>query len=85
MRKRTTKLALMAAAVVTMFAFTTVMIQYMYQENRIGSDVLEMLQTQIEDEKKNVLCKNELQSERFVSLGKTVSTMLTEDPALLER
>ena len=84
-RKRTTKLALMAAAVVTMFAFTTVMIQYMYQENRIGSDVLEMLQTQIEDEKKNVLCKNELQSERFVSLGKTVSTMLTEDPALLER
>ena len=84
-KKRTTRLAVMSTAVVTMFAFTTVMVQYMYQENRIGSNVLKMLETQIEDEKKNAVSIHGMESERFVSLGEDVSGMLTEDPALLNR
>ena len=48
-RRRTTRLTVMSTLVVTLFAFTTVMVQYMYQENRIGRNVLSTLQTQIED------------------------------------
>ena len=48
-KRRTTRLTIMATLVVTVFGFTTVMVQYMYHENRIGSNVLDMLKTQISD------------------------------------
>ena len=84
-KKRTTRLAIMSTLVVILFAFTTVMVQYMYQENRTGSNVLDMLETQIEDGKKTSASLHTMDSERYTALGETVSQMLSEDPALLMR
>lgn len=84
-KKRTTRLTLMSLAIAVAFAFTTVMLQYMYQENQIGSNALGMLQAQIEDERKNALSLHELEAERYVQLGEMIRGMLAEDPALLER
>ena len=82
-RRRTTRLTVMSTLVVTLFAFTTVMVQYMYQENRIGRNVLSTLQTQIEDGKNTNQSLREMDAERFTALGEIVSDMLTENPALL--
>ena len=82
-RRRTTRLTVMSTLVVTLFAFTTVMVQYMYQENRIGRNVLSTLQTQIEDGKNANQSLREMDAERFTALGEIVSDMLTENPALL--
>lgn len=84
-KKRTARLALMSLTVATFFAFTTVMLQYMYQENQIGSNVLDMLHAQIEDERKNALSLHELEAERYVRLGDTIRAMIAEEPALLKR
>ena len=84
-KKRTTRLALMSLTAAAAFAFTTVMLQYMYQENQIGSNALNMLQAQIEDERKNALSLHELEAERYVQLGDTIRAMIAEEPSLLER
>lgn len=84
-KKRTTKLTVMSTLVVTLFAFTTVMVQYIYQENRIGRNVLDTLRTQIEDGRKANHNLREMDEERFTALGEIVSDMLTEDPALLNK
>lgn len=51
-KKRTTRLTAMSAAVVTFFTFLTVIMQCMFQENRIGISILSILQTQAEDSAK---------------------------------
>ena len=84
-RKRTVRLALMSFTVATAFAFTTVMLQYMYQENQIGRNALDMLQAQIEDEKKNALSLHELEAERYAQLGGMISGMFAEEPSLFGR
>ena len=84
-KKRTTRLTVMSTIVVTLFAFMTVMIPYMYQENRIGNNVLELIDTQVEDEEKNSFGVQNQELHRYERLGKTVSSMLTQDPALLSR
>ena len=84
-KRRTTRLTIMSTLVVTLFAFTTVMVQYMYHENRIGSNVLDMLEEQIEDGRGVRLALGELDTERYLGLGETVSSMLTEDPAFLNK
>ena len=84
-KKRTIRLTIMSLVMASLFAFQTVMLQFMYQENRIGISALDMLQAQIEDEKKNALSLQELEADRCVQLGTSISGMIEEDPALLER
>jgi len=84
-KRRTTRLTIMATLVVTLFGFITVMVQYMYQENRIGTNVLNMLETQLRDGGR---IENELSAigtEKYTRLGETVSDMLSENPTLLEK
>lgn len=84
-KRRTARRTIMSTLAVTLFGFTTVMVQFMYHENRIGSNVLAMLETQLEDGGSIGLALNELDTERFTGLGETASAMLTEDPALLNK
>ncbi len=84
-KKRTTILTLMGALAVTLFAFTIVMVQYLFQENRIGSNMLDIFCVQLEDARNNTPGVYALETERYTELGKTVSSMLTEDPSLLKR
>ena len=84
-KRRTTRLTIMATLVVTLFGFITVMVQYMYQENRIGTNVLNMLETQLRDGGR---IENELSAmgtEKYIRLGETVSDMLSGDPSLLAK
>ena len=84
-KKRTMRLTVMSTVVVTLFAFMTVLVPYVYQENRIGSNVLELIDKQIEDEEKNSLGVQNRELVRYTRLGETVSSMLTQNPALLTR
>lgn len=84
-KKRTVRLAFMSLLIAAVFAFLTVMLQFMYQENRIGSNALDMLKAQIEDERNNALSLHELEAERYVQLGEIISKMIGEDPSLLDR
>ena len=82
-KKRTTRLMIMAVFVILLFGFTTVLVQCMYQEIRIGSDMLDMLDAHMKDGTSINHSLNELDTERYVKLGERVSAMLTEDPSLL--
>ena len=84
-KKRTARLTVMSTAVVMFFAFLTVMMQCMYQETRVGLNVLSLLQIQAEDAEKNDNDTSEPETERYERLGETVSEMLTADRALCER
>ena len=82
-KKRTIRLTILSTMLVTLFGFTTVMVQFMYHENRIGSNVLAMLETQMVDGSSIGMALDELDTERYTGWGETVSDMLAEDPALL--
>ena len=84
-KKRTARLTIMAVLVITLFGFTTVMVQYMYQENQIGSNVLDMLEAHLDDGASIDLSLNELDTHRYVNLGETVSAMIARDPELLRK
>ena len=84
-KKRTVRLTVMSTAVVTFFAFLTVMMQCMYQETRVGLNVLSLLQIQAADAEKNDNDTGAPETERYERLGITVSEMITEERALLER
>lgn len=84
-RRRTNRLTFVGTLVVTLFSFTTVIVQFMYHENRIGSNVLALLETRIEDVGEIDSSTGTLATERFADLGQTVSAMLTRDPALLKK
>ena len=84
-KKRTTVLTLMAALTVTLFAFTIVMVQFLFQENRIAGNMLDIFSVQIEDAKNSTPGIYALETERYTEFGKTVSSMITEDSSLLRR
>ena len=84
-KKRTTVLTLMAALTVTLFAFTIVMVQFLFQENRIAGNMLDIFSVQIEDAKNSTPGIYALETERYTELGKTVSSMITEDSSLLRK
>ena len=84
-KKRTVRLTVMSTLVVILFAFMTVMVPYMYKENRIGTNVLKLFDTQVEDEIRNVLDVQKQEAQSFSRLGETVSEMLTENPALITK
>ena len=84
-KRRTARLAALSVLLVTLFAFLTVMVQYMYQENRIGSNVLDMLEARMEDEQSTEQSLRVMGEERNKNLGTMVSSMLTADPSLMER
>ena len=83
-KKRTTRLTVMSTAVVSFFAFLTVVMQCMFQENRIGIGVLSMLQSQVEDAAKNDDDIGMPAAERYERLGGIVAEMLTDDRDLLK-
>ena len=84
-KKRTTRLTIMSTAVVTFFAFLTVMMQCMYQEYRIGISALSLLRLQAEKAENEDYEEYVPETERYERLGRTVSEMLSEKPALLAR
>ena len=84
-KKRTTRLTIMSTAVVTFFAFLTVMMQCMYQEYRIGISALSLLRLQAEKAEIEDYEEYVPETERYERLGRTVSEMLSEKPALLAR
>lgn len=83
-RKRTTRLAVMSTAVVTFFAFLTVMMQCMFQENRVGINMLSLLQVQVEEAAENGDDIVMPETERYERLGEIVAAMLTDDRELLK-
>lgn len=84
-RKRTVRLTVMSTFVILLFAFMTVMVPYMYKENLIGTNVLKLFDTQVEDEVRNVLGEQKQEEQSFSRLGAIVSEMLTENQSLLTK
>lgn len=70
-KKRTTRLTIMSMAVVTFFAFLTVMMQCMYQEYRIGISALSLLRLQAEKAENEEYYEDVPETERYEHLGRT--------------
>ena len=79
-KKRTVRLGAMSVMLVFIVAFLTVVMQYMYQEDKVGSAVLALLEKQVEDETEDAPEINRKDTAEYVDFGKEISRLLTEHP-----
>ena len=84
-RRKTARLGGMSVLLVFIVAFLTVAMQYMYQEDKVGSATLTLLENQVEAETQTVPEINRKDSERYKELGAEISGLLTEHPDYLTK
>ena len=84
-KRRTKRLGAMSVMLVYTVAFLTVAMQYMYQEDKVGSAALSLLEEQVEAESQTVPQMNRKDIERYSLLGREISELLTEHPDYMEK
>ena len=84
-KRRTKRLGAMSVMLVYTVAFLTVAMQYMYQEDKVGSAALSLLEEQVEAESQTVPQMNKKDIERYTLLGREISELLTEHPDYMEK
>ena len=84
-KKRTVKLGALSVMLMFIVAFLTVVMQYMYQEDKVGSAVLSLLEKQIEDEAEAAPKISKRDAKRYESFGREISELLTAHPDWLSK
>lgn len=84
-KRRTVRLGSMSVLLVFTVAFLTVAMQYMYQEDKVGSAALTLLEKQVEAESQTAPQMNKKDTERYAFLGREISELLTEHPDYMEK
>ena len=79
-KRKTIRLGGMSVMLVYIVAFLTVAMQYMYQEDKVGSATLNLLEKQVETENQTAPKMNEKDVRRYTALGREISEFLTEHP-----
>ena len=77
-KKRTVKYGALSVLLVFIVAFLTVVMQYMYQEDKVGSAVLALLEKQIEEETQAEPETIKKDAARYAAFGEEISKLLTE-------
>lgn len=84
-RKRTARLGSMSVLLVFVVAYMTVAMQYMYEEAKTASASLGLLGRQLEEGNLTASELKKTDAERYVSFGKEISQILTENPEYLNQ